>query len=72
MRGGEGSRFVDLFPKWKVGNQTGTIRDVDYPHAFFVPIRSGETRIFFETSDIKADGAGVQSHPVPIGASPWT
>jgi len=41
---------------WSVGNQTGTLKDVDYPYEFSVPVPAGHTKFRFSLSAIKADG----------------
>lgn len=55
---------------WQAGNQTGTIKDVDYPYEFSVPVPNGETRFTFKTSGIKTDGTTFQTEPKSIGVSP--
>lgn len=56
--------------EWTIGNQTGTIMDMDYPYEFSVPVPAGETRFTFKTSGIKADGTTFQSKTTSIGVSP--
>ena len=52
---------------WQAGKQSGTIRDMDHPYEFSVPVLAGETRFTFRTSGIKADGNSFESKPVSIG-----
>lgn len=51
---------------WQVGDQTGTIKDTDYPYEFPVPVPAGETK----TSGIKADGITFKTDPTSIAVNP--
>jgi hypothetical protein len=55
--------------EWQVGDKSGTIKDVDYPYEFSVPVPAGETRFTFKTSGIKADGTSFSTPPKSIGVS---
>ena len=55
--------------EWQAGKQTGTIKDLDYPYEFSVPIPAGETRFTFKVSGTKADGSFFDTQPASIGGS---
>lgn len=56
--------------EWRIGDQTGTIKDPDYPYGFSIPVPAGETRFTFRISGIKVDGTAFQSNPAFIVISP--
>ena len=52
---------------WKDGNQTETIKDIDYPYEFSVPILNGKKAFKFTTSGVRSDGTTFTTNEMTIG-----
>jgi len=52
---------------WTIGTKTGTLKDLEYPYEFSVPVPAGETAFRFQTSGIKADGTPFMTDETTIG-----
>ena len=52
---------------WTVGNKTETIKDIDYPYEFSVPIMNGKTAFSFTMSGVRSDGSTFATDEMTIG-----
>jgi hypothetical protein len=65
---GSGS-LKDINLNWTICNQTGIIKDIDYPYEFSVPVKNGEKSFKFSISGIKADNTTYKSEEMTIGVA---
>lgn len=54
---------------WRAGNQSGTIKDLDYPYEFSVPVTNGEKSIKLNISGIRSDNSVFKSEELIIGVA---
>jgi len=54
---------------WTVGNRTESIKDIDYPYEFSVPVLNGEKSFRFTISGIRADNTTYKSNELTIGVA---
>ena len=54
---------------WSTGEQSGAVKDVEYPYEFSIPVPRGHTNFSFSLSGLKADGARFIIPETNIGAS---
>jgi hypothetical protein len=65
---GSGS-LKEINLNWTIGSQTGTIKDIDYPYEFSVPVKNGEKSFKFFINGIKADNTTYKSEEMTIGVA---
>ena len=52
---------------WTIGTKTGTLKNLEYPYEFSIPVPGVETDFRFHTSGIKADGTTFTTAETTIG-----
>lgn len=65
----ESNSLKEINLNWTIGNQTGTVKDVDYPYEFSVPVQNGTTSFKFTTSGIRSDGSTFSTTEMMVGVS---
>lgn len=63
---GSGS-LRQLTLSWRIGAQSGTLEDLDYPYEFSVPVPAGQTAFSYSVSGTKADGTTFRTEEMTIG-----
>jgi hypothetical protein len=63
----DSGKLKEISLAWTAGDKTGTIKDVDYPYEFSVPVAAGQTAFKFKVSGVKADGSAFEIAEKTIG-----
>lgn len=62
----ESNSLKEINLNWNIGNETGTIKDMDYPYEFSVPVMNGNTVFKFSTNGVKSDNSSFSTKQISV------